>query len=87
MGEGLAVKGKFLRKDGKFDKKKGKSQQKFYSGETSSIRCYHYKKEGHIRKVCPKRLKDHGGNGNATIVQDYFDSSDILVVSSGDSRK
>ena len=26
VGEGLAVKGKFLRKDGKFDKKKGKSQ-------------------------------------------------------------
>src|SRR4051812_47455150 len=46
VGEGLAVKGKFLRKDGKFDKKKGKSQSKSYSAEASGIRCYHCKKEG-----------------------------------------
>src|SRR4051812_18888823 len=72
VGEGLAVKGKFLRKDGKSNKKKDKSQQKSYSGEASDIRCYHCKKEGHTRKVCPEHLKDHGGkdNGNASIVQD-----------------
>ena len=74
VGECLAVKGKFLRKDNKFDKKKGKSQQKFYNGEASGIRCYHCKKEGHTRKVCPERLKFHGvkDNDNTTIVQDYF---------------
>src|ERR1051325_3973334 len=70
VGEGLVVKGKFLRKDSKFDKKKGKSQQKFYSGEASGIRFYHCKKECHTRKVFPERLKDHGGKdkGNAAIV-------------------
>ena len=89
VGKGLAVKGKFLRKDGKFDKKKGKSQQKSYSGETSGIRCYHCKKEGHTRKVCPERQKILGGkdNGDAAIAQDDFESSDVLVVSSSDSKK
>src|SRR3954471_23054695 len=88
VGEGLAVKGKFLRKNGKFDKK-GKSQSKSYSDEASGIRCYHCKKEGHTRKVCPERLKYHGGkdNGNASIVQDDFESSDVLVVSSSDFKK
>ena len=87
VGEGLAVKGKFLRNDNKFDKKKGKSQQKFYNGEASGIRCYHCKKEGHTRKVCPELQKDHGGkdNGNTTIVQDDFDSSDVLMVSNNNS--
>ena len=56
IGEGLAVKGKFLWKDGTFDKKKGKSQQKFYNGEASGIRCYHCKKS-HKKGVpwTPKR--------------------------------
>src|SRR4051812_42912307 len=65
------------------------SKQKSYSGEASGIRYYHCKKEGHTRKVFLERLKDHGGkdNGNASIVQDDFESSDVLVVSSSDSRK
>ena len=81
VGEGLAVKGKF-------DKRKGKNQSKSYSGDASGIRCYHCKKVGHTRKVCPERLKDHGGkdNGNAAIVQDDFESSDVLVVSSSKAR-
>ena len=39
--------------------------------------------------MCPERLKNHGGkdNGNAAIVQDDFDSSDVLVVSSSNSSK
>src|SRR4051812_5423521 len=89
VGEGLAVKGKLLRQDDKFNKKKGKCQQKSYSGDAYSIRCYHCKKEGHTTKVCQERLKDHGGkdNDNATIVQDDFKSSDLFVVSSSDSSK
>ncbi|XP_050902779.1 uncharacterized protein LOC127115231 [Lathyrus oleraceus] len=88
-GEGLSVKVKFTKRDDKFDKKKGKSQQKSYSGDVSSIQCYHCKKEGHTRKVCPERLKDRVGkdNGVAAIVQDDFDSSDALVVSSDDLSK
>ena len=37
----------------------------------------------------PKCLKDHGGkdNGNATIIQDDFEYSDVLVVSSNDLRR
>lgn len=89
VGEGLAVKGKFLRKDGKFDKKKGKSPQKSYSGEASGIRCYHCKKEGRTRNVCPEHQKNIRGkdNGDAAIAQDDFESSDVLVVSSSDSKK
>ena len=39
--------------------------------------------------MCPERLKDHGGkdNGNASIVQDDFESFDVLVVSSSNSGK
>ena len=39
--------------------------------------------------MCPERLKNHGGkdNGNTAIVQDDFDSSDVLVVSSSNSSK
>ena len=89
VGEGLAIKGKFLRKDGKFNKKKGKSQQKSYSGEASGIRHYHCKKEGHTRNVCPERLKDHGGkdNGNTSIASDDFDSSDVLVFQASTQEK
>lgn len=34
--------------------------------------CYHFKKEGHTRKVCSDRQNKHGGkdNSNASIVQD-----------------
>ncbi|CAL5196920.1 unnamed protein product [Lathyrus oleraceus] len=47
------------------------------------------KKEGHTRNVCPKCLKGHDGkdNGNATVVQDNFESSDVLVFSSINSCK
>lgn len=89
VGEGLSVKRKVFRKYGKFEKKKGKGQHKSYGGDAHRIRCYHYKNEGHTRKVFPKGMNNHGGkdNGNATIVQDHFESSDVLVVSSNNSCK
>jgi hypothetical protein len=85
----MSVKAKFTKRDGKFDKKKGKGQQKSYSGDASSILCYHCKKEGHTRKVCHECMKVHGGkdNGNTNIVQHDFNSYDILVVLSDDSSK
>lgn len=71
-------------------KNTGKDQRKSYSGNAFSIRCYHCKKEGRIRKVCPDRLKSYGDgkdNGNVTIVQDDYESSDVLVVTSNNSSK
>lgn len=72
-----------------FKKKKGKCHHKSYGADAHRIRCYHCKNEVHTRKVCPKRMKDPGGkdNGNATIIQDDFKSSDVLVVSSNNSCK
>lgn len=89
VGEGLFVQGKFLKKDGRFEKKNSKGQHKSYGGDAHEIRCYHCKNEGHIKKVCPERLKDHGGkdNENSTIVQDDFESSDVVVVLSNNSCK
>ena len=75
VGEGLSVKGKFLKKDGRFEKKKGKVLHNSYGGNAPTIMCYHCKKEGHTRKVCHDRLNNHGGkdNGNAAIVQDGYE--------------
>lgn len=89
VGEGLSVKGKFLKKKSRFENKKGKVQQKSYGDDASGIRCYHCKKEDHTRQVCPEPLNNHEGknNGNATIMQDDFESFDVLVVLSSDSSK
>src|SRR4051812_33314517 len=90
VGEELSVKGKFSKKDSKFEKKKGKGPKKSYDGDAPAIRCYHCKKEGHTRKVCPNTLKSYGDgkdNGNETIVQDDYESSDVLVVYKEDSSK
>lgn len=83
FGEGLSVKGKFSRKDGKFEKKNGKYQYKSCGGNAPAIRCYHCKKEVHTRKIYSDRLKSYDDikdNGNAVIVQDDCESSDVLVV-------
>lgn len=89
VGEGLSVKAKFLKKDGRLEKKKGKVLHNYYGGNAPSIKCYHCKKEGHIRKVCLDSLNNQGGkdNGNATLVQDGYESSGVLVVLSSDSSK
>src|SRR4051812_43105049 len=80
--EGLFVMGKFSKKDGKFEKKKGKCQHKSYGGDTSAIRCYHYKKKDQTGKVFYDRQNNHGvkHNCNAIIVQVDFESYDVLVV-------
>ena len=77
------------KKDGKFGKKKSKSQQKSYSRDACNIECYHCKNEDLIRKVYHEHLKDHGGkyNEDEDIVQDDFDSYDVLVVSISNSSK
>lgn len=89
-GEGLSVKGKFLKKNRRFQKKKkGKVLQNYYGGNAPVIRCYHCKKKGHTRKVCPERLNNNGrkDNHNAIIMQDDYESYDVLVVSSSGSKK
>lgn len=71
-----------------FEKKKGKVLQKYYGGNASTISCYHSKKEGHTRKMCLDRLKSYGDSkNNATIVQDDYESSDVVVVTSNNSSK
>ena len=65
-------------------------QQIYYDGDALDIRCYHCKKEGHTRNMCPDRSNDYGeikDNGNATIFQDGYESFDVLVVSSRNSNK
>lgn len=57
MGERLFIKEKYSKKDDNNDKKKGKSQQKTHGVDVLAIRCYHFKKESHIRKVCHDRKK------------------------------
>ncbi|RZB80703.1 Retrovirus-related Pol polyprotein from transposon TNT 1-94 [Glycine soja] len=88
-GEGLTARGKTFKKDSKFDKKKQKLEnQKNGEENIFKIRCYHCKKEGHTRKVCPERQKNGGSNnrkndsGNAAIVQDDdYESAEALMVS------
>ena len=72
-----------------FEKKKGKGQHKSYGGDAPGIRCYHCKKESQARKVYPECINNHGSkdNGNSTIVQDEYESYDVLVVSSSNSSK
>lgn len=83
------MKGKFSKKDGRIEKKKGEGQQKSYDGDTPAVRCYHCKNKGHTRKVFPKHLNNLRGkdNGNITNVQGYYESSNVLVVSSSNSSK
>ena len=78
-----------MKKDGWFEKKKGEVLHNYHGGNVPTIRCYHRKKEGHTRKACHDRLYKYGGkdNYNATIMQDDYESSDVLVVSSSNSRK
>lgn len=86
----MPIKGKFTKKDGKFGKKKDKDQHKSYGGNASATRCYHYKKEGYTRKVYNDRMKiynDSKDNGNVAIVQDDYESSEVLEVSSSNSCK
>lgn len=85
----MFVKGKFTNKDGRFDKKKDKVLQNSYGCNAPAIRCYHCKKEGHTRKVFPERMNKCRGkdNDNASIVEDNYESSDILVVSSNNFSK
>lgn len=89
IGEVLSVKGKFSKKDGNYERKKSKVLQNYYGGNAPTIRCYHCKKQGYTRNMCPERLNNHGGkdNDNTTIVQDDYESSNVLVVSSKDSSK
>nr|KYP53379.1 Retrovirus-related Pol polyprotein from transposon TNT 1-94 [Cajanus cajan] len=93
-GEGLTAKGKTSKKYSKPDKKKPKSEKQKDGGEsTFTIRCYHCKKEGHTRKVCPERLVN-GGNkergkhsANAVTVQDEgYELAEALVVSKDNSE-
>ena len=89
VGEGFSIKRKFSKKDDRFERKMGKVLHNSYGGNARAIRCYHCNKEGHTRNVCLNRLNNHGGkdNGNATIVEDDYESYDVLVVSSSDSSK
>lgn len=80
---------KFLKKYRRFDKNKSKVIRNSYGGSAPAIRCYNYKKEGHTRKMFPERLNIHGrkDNGNATVVEDDYESFDFPLVSSSDSSK
>ena len=84
-GEGLTVHGRQYKKDDKTEGKRSKSQTRFGSN-VLNIRCYHCKREGHTRRFCPNRQKGNKQDrskepGNATLVEDGYDSAEALMVS------
>ena len=55
------------------------------------IKCYHYHKEGHIRRLCPKRQKINQekkkDQAEVAMATNGYESVDILMVSSVNSNK
>ena len=52
------------------------------------MKCYHYQEVGLPKKFCPKRnkkVKDEESRGEVSIVEDGYESANILIVSTCES--
>ncbi|CAM8971845.1 unnamed protein product [Rhodiola kirilowii] len=94
-GESLMVHGRpfksgFQKKfnKGKFQKRQGTPQGS--KTDMKKLKCYFCHKEGHFRRDFPDRKKQAGGKkqeeGDAAVVDDGYDSADLLVVMDGEAN-
>ena len=81
IAEGLSIRGRPERKDFK-NQRKNRSRSR--TRNPTRLKCYHCHKEGHFRRQCPDRLKlndKYVNKGDAAIVEDGYESTEVLAVS------
>lgn len=86
-GDSLIVRGRTDKRD---QKGKSRTRSKSKNGK-KIIKCYYCHEEGHIRRLCPKRKKETKDketiSGDAAVVEEGYESSDVLVVTTNNSDK
>ncbi|KAL3623657.1 hypothetical protein CASFOL_032473 [Castilleja foliolosa] len=79
------------RSDKKEFAKRNNSKNRSKSKGPSQRKCWHCKKEGHIRKFCPDRKKYNSDRksefGDASVASEGYDSADVLTVSECKGRE
>ncbi|KAG8367168.1 hypothetical protein BUALT_Bualt16G0044500 [Buddleja alternifolia] len=85
QAEGLNVRGRSEKRDSKKKEKKSRSKSR-----SRKIECYHCHKEGHIRRLCPDRLKKNAEKNkeqvDIAVASDGYESADVLTVSNNNSE-
>ncbi|KAG8362995.1 hypothetical protein BUALT_BualtUnG0016000 [Buddleja alternifolia] len=85
QAEGLNVRGRSEKRDSKKKEKKSRSKSR-----SRKIECYHCHKEGHIRRLCPDRLKKNAEKNkeqaDVAVASDGYESADVLTVSNNNSE-
>lgn len=84
--EGLIIRG---RPDTRNNKQRGRSRSK--SRQVERRRCYRCGKKGHLKKDCTNKdhskAKKQDDDGDAAVVSDGYESSEVLTVSDSNSGK